>query len=244
MQISSKTWFSPPTERGNTMLSMYWVLVSEIVLGVALMILLFVPNATADMSADSSSKANSELQSDRSKTPTQPGQTDITNSPGRSSELPSRYTVMPVARGQKIDVENELIGDTVMNPKGEQLGRLERLIKDSETQKIEYAMISIGDTDQYKAFPWSNFKVNKEQGNVVLNVTKEQLQPGLAQTDLSPDVTKVVADQLKTLRTSDPRRAEKPERSKDSGETMGPMGESKASSAGPSGPSAAPSRSK
>jgi sporulation protein YlmC with PRC-barrel domain len=145
---------------------------------------------------------------------------------------------MPVARGEKIDVESSLIGDTVMNPKGEQLGRLERLIKDSETQKIEYAMISIGDTGEYKAFPWSNFKVNKEQGNVVLNVTREQLQPGLVQTDLSPDVTKVVEDQLKTLRTSEPRRAEKRERSNVEGQ--GPMGESKASGSGPSGPSAMP----
>ena len=101
-------------------------------------------------------------------------------------------------------------------------------------------MISIGDTDQYKAFPWSNFKVNKEQGNVVLNVTKEQLQPGLAQTDLSPDVTKVVADQLKTLRASEPRKAEKRERSKDDGEGLGPMGESETSGSGPSGPSAMP----
>ena len=225
--------------KGSIMLSMYGILLSEIVLGVALMILVLAPNAMADMSADSLSKASSELQSDRSTTPTQPGQTDITNAPS-TGDLPSHYTVMPVARGQKIDVENELIGDTVTNPEGEPLGRLERLIKDSETQKIEYAMISIGDTDQYKAFPWSNFKVNKEQGNVVLNVTREQLQPGLAQTDLSPDVTKVVADQLKTLRASEPRKAEQRERSKDAGESQGPMGESKASGSGPSGPSAVP----
>ena len=225
------------------MLSMYGILLSEIVLGVALMVLLFAPNANAEMSSDPLSKTNSELQSDRSKTPTQPGQTDITNTPGQSSDLPSRYTVMPVARGQKIDVENELIGDTVTNPKGEQLGRLERLIKDSETQKVEYAMISIGDTGQYKAFPWSNFKVNKEQGNVVLNMTREQLQPGLAQTDLSPDVTKVVEAQLKTLRTTEPRKAEKRERSADGG-SGGPMGESKASGAGPSGPSSVPSSGK
>ncbi len=188
------------------MLRIYGILFNNIVLGVALMILLFAPMSNAEMS---SSKADSELQSDRSKTATQPGHTDITNSPGPSSDLPSHYTVMPVARGKKIDVDNSLLGDAVVNPKGEQLGRLERLIKDSETQKIEYAMISIGDTGEYKAFPWSNFKVNKEKGNVVLNVTMEQLQPGLAQTDLSPDVTKVVEDQLKTLRTSEPRRAKK-----------------------------------
>jgi hypothetical protein len=238
------TRVSPLTEKGYIMLSTYGVLLTEILLGVTLMILVLAPNATADMSADPSSKASSELQSDRSKTPTQPGQTDITNTPGHNNDIPSRYTVMPVARGQKIDVGNELIGDTVTNPQGEQLGRLERLIKDSETQKIEYAMISIGDTDEYKAFPWSNFKVNKEQGNVVLNVTKEQLQPGLAQTDLSPDATKVVADQLKTLRAAEPRKAEQRDRSKADGEGPGPMGESKAGGSGPSGPSAMPPSSK
>ena len=184
------------------MLSMYGIIAGEIILGMALMILLFAPDATAKMGSNPSSESNSELQSDRSETPT--SQTDITNTTGQSSDLPSRYTVMPVARGQKIDVENELIGDKVKNPKGEELGRLARLIKDSETQKIEYAMISIGNTDRYKAFPWSNFKVDREQGNVVLNVTMEQLQPGLAQTDLSPDVMKVVGDQLQTLRKAEP----------------------------------------
>jgi PRC-barrel domain len=219
------------------MLSMYGIILGEIVLGVALMFLLIPSKATAEINSDPSSKSNTEMQSDRSTTPTRPDQTDLTSTKNQSSDLPSRYTVMPVARGQKIDVENELIGDRVTNPKGEQLGRLERLIKDSETQKVEYAMISIGDTGQYKAFPWSNFTVDKEQGNVVLNVTREQLQPGLAQTDLSPDVTKVVEDQLKTLRTSEPRRAEKRERATGSG---GPMGESEASGSGPSGPSALP----
>lgn len=184
------------------MLSMYGIIAGEIILGMALMILLFAPDATAKMGSNPSSESNSELQSDRSETPT--SQTDITNTTGQSSDLPSRYTVMPVARGQKIDVENELIGDTVTNQKGEELGRLARLIEDSETQKIEYAMISIGNTDRYKAFPWSNFKVDREQGNVVLNVTMEQLQPGLAQTHLSPDVMKVVEDQLQTLRKAEP----------------------------------------
>lgn len=221
------------------MLNIYGIVLSEIILGVALMSLLFATHATADMSAEPSSKAKSEMQSESSKTPTQPGQTDMTNTPDHSSDLPARYTVMPVARGQKLNVENELIGDTVTNPKGEQLGRLERLIKDSETQKVEYAMISIGDTGHYKAFPWSNFKVNRDQGNVVLNMTREQLQPGLAQTNLSPDVTKLVEDQLQTLRTAEPRRAEKRAHSTE-GEGQGPMGESKASGSGPSGPSAVP----
>jgi hypothetical protein len=81
-------------------------------------------------------------------------------------------------------------------------------------------MISIGGADHYKGFPRSSFKVDKEQDNVVLNVTREQLQPEFAQTDLSPDVMKVAEDQLQTLRTSEPRKAE--ERERFSG---GPLGE-------------------
>ncbi|HSL05477.1 MAG TPA: hypothetical protein VK901_18270 [Nitrospiraceae bacterium] len=63
-------------------------------------------------------------------------------------------------------------------------------------------MISIGDIGQLKAYPWSAFKVNKEQGNVVLNVSKEQLETKA--TDLSPDI-QVPQDRLQTLRKSESR---------------------------------------
>ena len=95
------------------MLSMYGIIAGEIIIGVALMILLFASSATAGMNSDLSSKSNSEVQSDRSETPTQQSQTDITNTMGQPNDLPPRATVMPVARGQEIDVEHELIGDTV-----------------------------------------------------------------------------------------------------------------------------------
>lgn len=54
----------------------------------------------------------------------------------------------------------------------------------------------------------------------MLNVTREQLQPELAQTGLLPDVMKVLEDQLQTLRTSEPGKVE--ERERFSG---GPLGE-------------------
>jgi hypothetical protein len=212
-----------------------------VIVGVATASLAFATYASADMGSDPSSKQGTEMQP-RSKQPLKPGETDISNTKGSTGEIPSRYTVMPVARGQKIDVNNELIGDTVMNQKGEELGKLERLIKDSETQKVEYAMISIGDTGEYRAFPWSDFKVNKEKGNVVLNITKEQLQPGITQKDLSPDVTKVVEDQLKTLRKREEGLAGKRE---GLGVTQqpasaGPSGESQVGGSGPSGPRGLP----
>jgi sporulation protein YlmC with PRC-barrel domain len=131
---------------------------------------------------------------------------------------------MPVARGKKVEVESQMIGETVKNPKGEKIGTLEQLIMDSETKKIEYAMISIGETGQLKAYPWSVFKVNKAQGNVVLNVTQDQL--GTKATDLSPDI-QALQDQLQTLRNSESRIGVREGQNFGDRDAAGPMGEEK-----------------
>ena len=52
------------------MLSIYGIILCELVLGVALMIVLFAPNAPANGSTDPSSKSTSELQSEWSGAPT------------------------------------------------------------------------------------------------------------------------------------------------------------------------------
>lgn len=183
--------------------------------------LVSLPFATYAHAADNPS-AMSDTGSQRGAT--QPGQMDITDTKGQSGSIPGKYTVMPVARGKKVEVNSELIGDTVKNPKGEELGKLEQLIMDSETKRVEYAMISIGDTGQLKAYPWSAFKVNKEQGNVVLNVTKEQLQTKA--TDLSPDI-QTLQDQLQTLRKSEARPGAREGQNLNMGNpgAAGPMGE-------------------
>ena len=81
---------------------------------------------------------------------------------GGRGGIPSKYTIMPVASGKKVEVNSEMIDDTGKNRNGEEPGKLEQLIMDSETKRNEYSMISIGDTGQLKAYPWSAFKVNKE----------------------------------------------------------------------------------
>ena len=169
-------------------------------IGMGLVSFPFATYSHAEMKSGNLPDAN-EIGSPKPRGAIQAGETDMTNTKGEGG-LPSKYTIMPVARGKKVEVNNEMIGDTVKNPKGEELGKLEQLIMDSETKRIEYAMISIGDTGQLKAFPWSSFKVNKEQGNVVLNVTPEQLQ--MKATDLSPDI-QALEEQLQTLRKSESR---------------------------------------
>ena len=169
-------------------------------IGIGLLSLPFSTFSHAETKPDNP-LAESGSESPKPRGATQAGETDITNTKVGGG-IPSKYTIMPVARGKKVEVDSEMIGYTVKNPKAEELGKLEQLIMDSETKRIEYAMISIGDTGQLKAYPWSSFKVNKEQGNVVLNVTKEQL--GMKSSDLSPDI-QALQDQLQTLRQSEAR---------------------------------------
>ncbi len=189
-------------------------------IGMGLVSLPFATYSHAEMKADNPPDA-SRIGSPTPRGATQAGETDMTNTKGQGG-LPSKYTIMPVARGKKVEVNSEMIGDTVKNPKGEDLGKLEQLIMDSETKRIEYAMISIGDTGQLKAFPWSSFKVNKEQGNVVLNVTPEQLETKA--TDLSPDI-QALQDQLQTLRKSESRIGVREGQNMGDRGAAGPMGE-------------------
>ena len=195
--------------------------IAMVFIGMGLVSLPFGTYAHAEMKSDNPTAA-SESGSPKPRGATEPGQTDMTNTKGEAGSIPSKYTIMPVARGKKVEVDSEMIGDTVKNPKGEELGKLEQLIMDSETKRIEYAMISIGDTGQLKAYPWSSFKVNKEQGNVVLNVTKEQL--GMKATDLSPDISALQA-QLQTLRESEAKKGVREGQNMGDRGAAGPMGE-------------------
>ncbi|MDZ4733819.1 MAG: PRC-barrel domain-containing protein [Nitrospirota bacterium] len=173
--------------------------IAMVFIGIGLVSLPFATYAHAEMKSDNPPDASEASQQRRGAI--KAGETDMTNTKSQGG-VPSKYTIMPVARGKKVEVNSEMIGDTVKNPKGEDLGKLEQLIMDSVTKRIEYAMISIGDTGQLKAYPWSAFKVNKEQGYLVLNVTKVQLQTKA--TDLSPDI-QALEEQLQTLRKSESR---------------------------------------
>jgi sporulation protein YlmC with PRC-barrel domain len=196
--------------------------ITVIFIGMGLLSLSFVTYSHAEMKPDNSSSSG-ETVSSEPRGATKAGETDITNTKGQGS-LPSKYTIMPVATGKKVEIDSEMIGDTVKNPKGEDLGKLEQLIMDSETKRIEYATISIGDTGQLKAYPWSSFKVNKEQGNIVLNVTKEQLQTKM--TDLSPDI-QALEQQLQTLRKNESRKGAREGQNFGDRDAAGPMGEEK-----------------
>jgi sporulation protein YlmC with PRC-barrel domain len=202
--------------------------IAMVFIGMGLVSFPFATYSHAEMKSGNLPDA-SEIGSPKPRGAIQAGETDMTNTKGQGG-LPSKYTIMPVATGKKIEVNSEMIGDTVKNAKGEDLGKLEQLIMDSETKRIEYAMISIGDTGQLKAYPWSAFKVNREQGNVVLNVTKEQIETKA--TDLSPDI-QALQDQLQTLRKSESRIGVREGQTMRDRDAAGPMGETTKRGGGP-----------
>jgi len=190
--------------------------------------------------SDSDSQGTKDGQLKPARGATKPGETDITNTKGDKGSVPSKYTILPVARGKKVEVDNGMVGSSVKSAKGEELGSIEELIMDSETKRIEYAMIKIGDTEQLKAFPWSSFKVDKKSGDVVLNMTKEQLQPGLMSTDQSPDLSDL-EKQLQTLREQEARKGPRPGIGiTNEPAAGGPHGESEVGGEGPAGPRALP----
>src|SRR5512144_1443094 len=73
-----------------------------------------------------------------------------------------------------------LIGDSVVNDAGEDLGKIEAIMLDVTTGKIAYAVLSFGGFlgmgDKLFAIPWSALTLDAEQKCFVLNVAKERLE--------------------------------------------------------------------
>ncbi len=71
-------------------------------------------------------------------------------------------------------------GDKVKNPKGENLGNVEDLMLNTESGRIEYAVLSFGGFlnigDKYFAVPWQALSLDTQNECFVLNVDKKQLE--------------------------------------------------------------------
>lgn len=73
-----------------------------------------------------------------------------------------------------------LIGDEVVNPKGERLGEIKELMIDLHSGHVAYAVLSFGGFlgmgDRLFALPWEAFAVDTESKSFVLDVDKETLE--------------------------------------------------------------------
>lgn len=73
-----------------------------------------------------------------------------------------------------------LMGNRVVNPQGEELGKIEEFMIDLHTGRINYAVLSFGGFlgfgDKLFAIPWEALTVNTDNHTFSLNVEKEQLK--------------------------------------------------------------------
>lgn len=73
-----------------------------------------------------------------------------------------------------------LVGDKVRNRAGEDLGKIEEIMLDLDYGRIAYAVLSFGSFlglgGKYFAIPFEALKVDPENHEVVLDVSKERLE--------------------------------------------------------------------
>ncbi|HZW02363.1 MAG TPA: PRC-barrel domain-containing protein [Anaerolineaceae bacterium] len=73
-----------------------------------------------------------------------------------------------------------LIGDQVVNTRGEDLGKLEEIMIDLFSGRVAYAVLSFGGFlgigSKLFAIPWSALTVNTRDKNVVLDIEKSVLE--------------------------------------------------------------------
>lgn len=123
--------------------------------------------------------------------------TDMT---GGREGIVGKYDVVPVRLGQLIDEKGAALDQTVKNKKGETLGTIEKLLKDTKTGKIEYAVLELEETKYHLPLQWSQF--TQERGHLTLNASKNDLYPitgSIHSKDMSPDVSQYM-DEINKVR--------------------------------------------
>ncbi len=73
-----------------------------------------------------------------------------------------------------------IIGDSVRNPEGDDLGKIEDLMLDLEFGRIAYAVLSFGGFlgvgNKLFAVPWDSLTIHPEEHSFVLDADKEKMK--------------------------------------------------------------------
>jgi|GEM_PF-1331931 len=126
-----------------------------------------------------------------------PGQLDMTGAQGYP---PKQYALLPVPVGKFVTIgEHSLLNSPIYTADGKVLGSLETLIMDSETGRIEYAVVLVNATNQLEVTPWAHFRVQRDtdEKKLVLNTKQYRLSPDITEkdtTDGSPALETLVKD--------------------------------------------------
>ncbi|OQW32263.1 MAG: hypothetical protein A4E19_19730 [Nitrospira sp. SG-bin1] len=163
--------------------------------------------------------------------------TDMTG--GREGVV-GKYDVVPVRQGELVDEKGGPLDQVVKNKQGETLGTIEKLLKDTKTGKVEYAVLELEETKYQLPLQWSQFK--QEGSHLTLNVSKKDLYPATSSVyskDMSPDVSQYM-DAINKVR-SEPKPKSGNTAAQERPTPAGPMGEATVGGHDPpSGPRALP----
>jgi sporulation protein YlmC with PRC-barrel domain len=95
---------------------------------------------------------------------------------------PEHYVVLPVPRGELEAVnKTPLLHKDVLDEHGKKLGRLEKLIIDTKSGKIAYAVISLND-GRLVPLPWSDLTATRKKNAVVISSTEPRLETAAGET--------------------------------------------------------------
>jgi hypothetical protein len=117
---------------------------------------------------------------------------------GTQSMATKDYLLLAVPQTERTKAEKHSLSDsTVKDLEGKPLGTLERIIMDSKTGTVEYGVLSMASDDRLIAVPWNAFKVNRETGNVRLNLTRDEMNTYLVPKEfnqLSPSLKELMTE--------------------------------------------------
>ncbi len=97
-------------------------------------------------------------------------------------------------RYRRVMSASSLTGDRVVNPAGEDIGKINEIMIDTPTGRIAYAVLSFGGFlgmgDKLFAIPWSRLTLDEDRKVFVLDVDREMLEraPGFDKGNW-PDMT-------------------------------------------------------
>ena len=172
-----------------------------------------------------------------------PGQLDMT---GAGGSMPKEYAVLPVPVGELTTTNsNVLLSKPVKDLQGKQLGTLEKLIVNTHSGRIEYAVLAIENGTHLHPVPWSAIQIKKEGSGTLtptIDTSKYQIMPSVMRDDsmdLSPSIKQLVKE-MEVLRDREPRKSQSRELIVKEPAMGGPHAEDKAGGDGLTGPRALP----
>jgi sporulation protein YlmC with PRC-barrel domain len=89
--------------------------------------------------------------------------------------------VMPTASGHTRAIRaTKVLGTNVKDPSGHEIGEVEDVILDKESNSIMFAVVGFGGflgvAEKFHPIPWSALEFNEHEHAYIVNYTKEQLQ--------------------------------------------------------------------